>query len=107
MKHFHTKERKWQGYLIEMGGVRYYIAGDTDVNEDIKKVSCDVALIPIGGKFTMDKKEAADYIVAIKPKAVIPTHYGDVVGSPTDGAEFKEYVEMADDSIQVELKLVF
>lgn len=104
-KPFHTKSKNWQGYLVKMGGVSYYIAGDTDVNEDIKKVSCDVALIPIGGKFTMDKKQAADYVTTIKPKAVIPTHYGEVVGHPTDGKDFKDYVEISDGSIQVELKL--
>lgn len=104
-KPFHTKSKNWQGYRVEMDGVSYYVAGDTDANDDIKKVSCDVALIPIGGKFTMDKKQAADYINSIKPKAVIPTHYGDVVGNPSDGKEFKDYVEKADKGIQVELKL--
>lgn len=104
-KPFHTKGKNWLGYLVKMDGVTYYIAGDTDVNDDIKKVSCDVALIPIGGKFTMDKKQAADYIATIKPKAVIPTHYGKIVGHPTDGSDFKDYVESTDGSIQVELKL--
>lgn len=104
-KPFHTKSKNWQGYLIKMNGTSYYVAGDTDVNDDIKKVNCDVALIPIGGKFTMDKKQAADYITYIKPKAVIPTHYGEIVGHPADGSDFKDYVEIADGSIQVELKL--
>lgn len=105
LKPFHTKGKKWQGYIVIMDGIKYYIAGDTDVNDDIKKVDCDVALIPVGGKFTMDKKQAAEYILALKPQAVIPTHYGDVVGSPADGGDFKTLVEKADNSIQVELKL--
>lgn len=105
MKPFHTKNKKWLGYLVKMDGISYYVAGDTDVNDDIKKVICDVALIPIGGKFTMDKKQAADFINAIKPKAVIPTHYGDIVGHPEDGNDFKNYVENTDGSIQVELRL--
>lgn len=104
-KPFHTKNKRWQGYLVQMDDIKYYVAGDTDVNEDIKKVNCDVALIPIGGKFTMDKKQAAEYITELKPKAVIPTHYGDVVGSPADGRDFKGYVESADAEIQVELRL--
>ena len=104
-KPFHIKGKNWQGYLVKMDGISYYIAGDTDVNDDIKKVNCDVALIPIGGKFTMDRKQAADYITLIKPKAVIPTHYGEIVGHPTDGNEFKRFVETADGNIQVELKL--
>lgn len=105
LKPFHPKSKRWQGYLVKMGDVKYYIAGDTDVNEDIKKVSCDVALIPIGGKYTMDKKQAVDYIINLNPKAVIPTHYGDVVGSPLDGEDFKELMEKHDGKIQVELKL--
>ena len=104
-KPFHTKNKNWQGYLVKMDGITYYVAGDTDVNEDVKKVRCDVALIPIGGKFTMDKKQAADLITSMKPKAVIPTHYGEIVGHPTDGNDFKDYVEIVDGSIQVELKL--
>lgn len=104
-KPFHTKSKNWQGYLVKMGEISYYVAGDTDVNADNKKVNCDVALVPIGGKFTMDKKQAADFITCIKPKAVIPTHYGEIVGHPTDGGDFKDYVEIADGSIQVELRL--
>lgn len=105
MKPFHTKGKKWQGYVVEMDGVRYYVAGDTDVNEDIKKVSCDVALVPIGGFYTMDKKQAAEYIAQIKPKAVIPTHYGSIVGNRTDGGAFQKILQSLDSSIRVELKL--
>ena len=88
-----------------MDDICYYVAGDTDVNEDIKKVQCDVALIPIGGHFTMDKKQAADYIAALKPKAVIPTHYGSIIGNKSDGQEFMKALEQLDSEIQVELKL--
>lgn len=105
MKPFHTKGKRWQGYLVKMNDVKYYVAGDTDVNDDIKKVDCDVAIIPIGGKFTMDKRQAAEYILELKPKAVIPTHYGAVVGNDTDGRDFKELVEKKDKDILVEIKL--
>lgn len=105
MKPFHTKGKKWQGYVVEMDGVRYYVAGDTDVNEDIKKVNCDVALVPIGGFYTMDGKQAAEYIAQIKPKAVIPTHYGSIVGNPDDGEDFQKMLKNLDGNIQVLLKL--
>ena len=105
LKPFHPKSKKWQGYVVKMDDIRYYVAGDTDVNEDIKKVKCDVAMIPIGGHFTMDKKQAADYIVGLKPKAVIPTHYGSIVGNPGDGQAFKADVERLDGGIQVEIRL--
>lgn len=61
-KPFHAKENNWLGYLVEMDGVRYFVAGDTDPNEDNNNVKCDVALVPIGGGYTMDKKPAADYL---------------------------------------------
>ena len=104
-KPFHPKMKKWQGYVVTMDGIRYYVAGDTDVNEEIKKVQCDAALIPIGGHFTMDKKQAAEYIAQLKPKAVIPAHYGSIVGKRTDGQEFRDMLERLDREIQVELKL--
>ena len=53
----------------------------------------------------MDKKQAADLICKMKPKAAISTHYGEVVGSPADGKDFKDIVARLDNEIQVELKL--
>ena len=105
LKPFHPKWNKWLGYIVELDGTRYYVAGDTDVNADILKVKCDVALIPIGGHYTMDKKQAAEYILELKPTAVIPTHYGTLIGSPEDGADLKKIVEEKDSSIEVVLKL--
>ena len=105
LKPFHQKGKKWQGYVVVMDDIRYYVAGDTDVNEDIRKVQCDVAMIPIGGHFTMDKKQAADYVTSLKPQAVIPTHYGSIVGNKADGQDFEKDVKAGNPEIQVELKL--
>lgn len=105
LKPFHTKISKWVGYVVKMDDITYYITGDTDANEDVKKVVCDVALVPIGGHYTMDKKQAAELICNMKPTAAIPTHYGEVVGNPEDGVDFKNLVMATDDKIQVELKL--
>ena len=74
-KQFHPKENGWVGYIIEIKGVRYYIAGDTDITEENKKVKCDVAFVPVGGTYTMDFKEAAYFINEIKPKIAVPIHY--------------------------------
>ena len=87
-KKFHPKENKWVGYVIELNGVRYYIAGDTDVTEENKKVRCDVALVPVGGTYTMNYKEAAQLVNIIKPKVAIPTHYGSIVGTKKDAIDF-------------------
>ena len=92
-KEYHKKEYGWVGYLIKINGVTYYITGDTDVNEDIQNIKCDVLFVPIGGTYTMDYKEAADYTNSIKPKYVIPIHYGTIVGNKEDGIEFAKLLD--------------
>ena len=87
-KTFHSKKNGWVGYIIIINGIRYYIAGDTDITEENKKVKCDVAFVPVGGTYTMDFKEAANLINEIKPKIAIPIHYGSVVGTEQDAIDF-------------------
>ena len=87
-KQFHPKENGWVGYIVEIRGIRYYIAGDTDITEENKKVKCDVAFVPAGGTYTMDFKEAAELINEIKPKIAVPIHYGSVVGTKQDATDF-------------------
>ena len=87
-KTFHPKENGWVGYVIEINGIKYYIAGDTDITEENKKVKCDVAFVPVGGTYTMDFKEAAQLVNQIQPKVAIPIHYGSVVGTKQDAEEF-------------------
>ncbi len=87
-KKFHPKENGWVGYIIEIKGIRYYIAGDTDITEENKKVKCDIAFVPVGGTYTMDFKEAASLINEIKPKVAIPIHYGSIVGTNQDATNF-------------------
>ena len=89
-KQFHPKENGWVGYIIEIKGIRYYIAGDTDVTEENKKVKCDVAFVPVGGTYTMDFKEAANLINEIQPKIAVPIHYGSVVGTKQDAIDFSK-----------------
>lgn len=89
-KQFHPKENGWVGYIIEIKGVRYYIAGDTDITEENRRVKCDVAFVPVGGKYTMDFKEAATLVNEIKPKMAIPIHYGDIVGTKQDAIDFSK-----------------
>lgn len=91
-KQFHPKENQWVGYIIEIDGIRYYIAGDTDITPENKQVKCDVAFIPVGGTYTMNYEEAASFANIIKPKIVIPTHYGSIVGTKEDGIEFKKLI---------------
>lgn len=101
-KQFHPKSNEWLGYIVTLNGQRIYVAGDTDATPEARSLSCDIAMIPIGGHFTMDFREAADLVKDMKPKTVIPTHYGDVVGSPEDGESFRK---LAADSAEVVIKL--
>lgn len=87
-KQFHPKENGWVGYIIELNGKRYYVAGDTDITEDNKKVKCDVAFVPVGGTYTMNFKEAAQLVNEIKPKIAVPIHYGSIVGTNQDATDF-------------------
>ena len=87
-KTFHPKENDWVGYIITLDGIRYYIAGDTDITEENRKVKCDVAFVPVGGTYTMGFKEAAQLINEIQPKIAVPIHYGSVIGTKQDAKDF-------------------
>lgn len=104
-KQFHPRENNWLGYIIKIDNITYYIAGDTDVTEENKNVKCDIALIPIGGHFTMDVDEATELIKIINPKVVIPIHYGSIIGEPIFGKMLKE--KLKDTNIQAIEKLEF
>lgn len=87
-KKFHPKENNWLGYIITINNVKYYVAGDTDITDENRKVKCDVAFVPVGGTYTMDFKEAARLINEIKPKIAVPIHYGSIVGTEQDSRNF-------------------
>lgn len=87
-KTFHPKENDWVGYIITLDGIRYYIAGDTDITEENRKVKCDVAFVPVGGTYTMNYSEAAELVNIIKPKIAVPIHYGSIVGTKQDATNF-------------------
>ena len=101
-KSFHQKSAGWVSYILTIGGKRIYIAGDTDKNPDNEKVKCDIAMVPIGGTFTMDAREAADLINMIQPEVAIPIHYGDAVGSKSDA---KVFMKNVNPPVKVEIKL--
>ena len=83
------------GYVVELeNGFKIYHSGDTDVFGDMALINTfyrpDLALVCIGGHFTMDPEHAA-YAVRelIKPKQVIPIHYGTYPVINRSPAEFK------------------
>lgn len=76
------------GLVIEMGGVRVYHAGDTNLFSDMRLIGdrgVDVALLPIGDHYTMGPEEAARALELLRPRVAIPMHYGTfppLVGDP-------------------------
>lgn len=86
----HPKENGWVGYVVTLNGARYYIAGDTDDTPEARAVTCDLALVPIGGTYTTTAGEAAAVVNAIRPAAAVPTHYAAIVGSIADAKKFAE-----------------
>ena len=86
---FHPKSSNWVGYILEIRSASYYIAGDTDMNEDNVQVECDVAFVPVGGTYTMDAVEAAKFVNEIQPRIAVPIHYGTIVGTKADAERFE------------------
>ena len=76
--------------------------GDTDITEEANNVKTDICFVPIGGTYTMNVDEAAEYINNTKPKKVIPIHYGSITGSKSLADEFKSKI---DEEIEVEIKI--
>jgi len=89
-KDFHKKEFNWVGYLLNIDSKKIYIAGDTDNTLEARSIKCDIAFVPIGGKYTMNVDEAVLLIKEIKPKIVVPVHYKTIVGSVEDAYRFQK-----------------
>jgi len=83
-KEFHPKVNRWVGYIVTVENKKVYHAGDTDRIPEMEGLDVDVALLPVGGTYTMDAASAIDAIEDIKPRHVIPIHFGDIVGTRAD-----------------------
>jgi L-ascorbate metabolism protein UlaG (beta-lactamase superfamily) len=90
---FHPKNYGGVGYLITMAGKVIYHAGDTDAIPEMDSLGqVDIALLPVSGTYVMDANEAAEAVKRIKPKHIIPMHYGSIVGSKSDAEKFAQLV---------------
>ncbi|MEM1535699.1 MAG: MBL fold metallo-hydrolase [Candidatus Pacearchaeota archaeon] len=94
-KKFHPKSERYVGYVLQIKNVVIYHAGDTDLIKEMqdltgygKKGNIFVALLPVGGTYTMNAEEAAKAASLIKPSIAIPMHYGSIVGSRKDAENF-------------------
>ncbi|HJX07047.1 MAG TPA: MBL fold metallo-hydrolase [Actinomycetota bacterium] len=87
---FHPRANRWVGYVLELNGRTFYHAGDTDHAAELDDIKSDVALVPIGGYYTMNPEEAASLVRAMQPALAVPMHYGFVVGQASDAGRFRE-----------------
>jgi len=80
------------GFIIRTDGKVIYHAGDTGLFLDMKLIGeldkIDLALLPIGGNFTMDKSDAVKAVEFLRPKKVIPMHYNTFDLIATDPEDF-------------------
>jgi L-ascorbate metabolism protein UlaG (beta-lactamase superfamily) len=85
------------GLLINLGGVTVYHAGDTCLFGDMKLIAernpVDVALLPIGGHYTMDRHDAVAAAEFVGAGTVIPMHFDTFPPVETDSGAFKSEVE--------------
>ena len=88
-KAFHPKKNAWLGFILEMEGVRIYHSGDSDFIPEMKHLEVDIALLPVSGTYVMTWEQAAEAALAIKPKVVVPMHYGAIVGDEGDAVHLK------------------
>ena len=91
------------GYVITIGGTRFYISGDTeDIDEMRALENIDYAFVCMNLPYTMTVEQAADAVLEFKPKVVYPFHYRGQ-GGFSDIEKFKELVA-ADTDVEVRLK---
>jgi L-ascorbate metabolism protein UlaG (beta-lactamase superfamily) len=87
------------GLVIEMGDKRIYFAGDTGLFSDLalpaKRGHIDLAVVPIGGHYTMDRFDAVVAADFIKADQIIPDHYDTFPPIETDAQAFKADVQNA------------
>jgi L-ascorbate metabolism protein UlaG (beta-lactamase superfamily) len=96
---FHTKGRG-NGYILNIGDKNIYISGDTeDIPEMRALKNIDIAFVCMNLPYTMDVNQAAQGVLAFKPKVVYPYHY-----RGQDVNTFKTLVNAGDPNIEVRLR---
>jgi len=100
---FHPKADGKVGFVLGIGNVRIYHAGDTDEIPEMAGVKgVDVVLLPVSGTYVMTAEEAVKACNAIQPKLAIPMHYGAIVGSAADAEAFRKGVKCRVEVLQPE-----
>ena len=89
-KQFHGKEKNFVGYILNLDGVRLYQTGDTERIPEMKDITADIILLPLGQTYTMNSlEEAAEAAKDVKASIAIPIHYGMYEGTNADAEKFR------------------
>lgn len=100
---FHNRQKGWVGYIISFNGITMYHAGDTERIPDMKNITCDIALMPIGQTYTMNSvEEAANAILDTRAKIAIPIHFDVHESQPGDPEKLKDLLK---GKVEVMIKL--
>lgn len=89
------------GLLLTIDGTDVYFTSDTDFLDHHGGISADVLIPPIGGHYTMDRYEAAEFARSVDPDLVLPIHYDTFEAIEADDEAFAE--DVRDDGIRVEI----
>lgn len=90
------------GAVFAIGGRRIYHAGDTALFGDMALIGrggLDVALLPIGDHFTMGPDDALEAVKLLRPRRVVPIHYGTFPPIEQDPGAFRDAVQAATDAV--------
>ena len=91
---YHPKEKKFVGYIVTIDGVRIYHAGDTERIPEMKDITCDIVMLPLGQTYTMNSvEEAAEAVLDVQAKIAIPIHFGMYEGTLKDAQKFTELLK--------------
>jgi L-ascorbate metabolism protein UlaG (beta-lactamase superfamily) len=93
----HPKEFGGLGFVISVDQYDIYYAGDTDLIDEMHNIHPDIAILPIGGRQTMDVTAAVEAVKRMRPQWVIPSHWGTSLegGTSLDARIFADRVQSA------------
>ncbi len=80
-------------FLLACDNISIFHAGDTDLLDAFNSISPDIALLPIGGKMTMDLIDAVKVTKTMKPKVAMPMHYNTFDFIKADPSEFSHRID--------------
>jgi len=104
---YHSKAENKVGYVLDFNGLKLFHSGDTDnIPEFGSLKDISIALLPVSGTYVMTYEEAIQATRMIKPKVVIPMHYGSIIGSQDDALKYKEGIKNSPDLADIEVYII-